>query len=230
MREWLFFIASLAAAFMLAAIAVLFPPSSPLWKYMLWGGTAVFCITSLTLLFDLTFSISRFNKRAKPKINPPTVIRIIPTPAIEIIFEKHAPYEVSEISHGQILNTVRVGLKNSGWEPASNCKVYIEKISPLPELAGGLPIYLKGDFILRNDEPEKLIDIASSWGHHSEKFRFSAPIEGGFFAETLNYLDSNIPHTFEIKVQATECQRNATFRIFLDDSKKLHMDFIGYVN
>jgi hypothetical protein len=85
-------------------------------------------------------------------------------PKIEICFEKGAPYEVNEVSNGNLKSTVRVGLKNSGGGPLSNCKVYIEKVVPEVPLSGGLPILLEGaGFVLRHDEPEKFVDIAIRW-------------------------------------------------------------------
>jgi hypothetical protein len=52
MREIAFFIGSLAGAAVLTALAVLIRPESPLWKALLWGGTAVFVACACVLLFD----------------------------------------------------------------------------------------------------------------------------------------------------------------------------------
>ena len=152
-----------------------------------------------------------------------------PAPQIEIRHQRSAPYEVSEIQHHHVLSSVRIGIINSGSRPLSNCKVYVDKITPEPALPGGLPILLDGaGFTLRHDDPEKLVDIAAHWDH-VDKFRFSASIGGGF-AETLGYIESKQPLTIMIKVVAVECQRCASFRIWTDDAKAMHLQFISYVS
>ncbi len=152
-----------------------------------------------------------------------------PAPHIEIHHQQNAPYEVSAIQHHHVLSTVRIGITNSGSRPLSNCKVYVEKIAPEPALPGGLPILLDGaGFTLRHDDPEKFVDVAAHWDH-VDKFRFSAPIGGGF-AETLSYIKSRQPLTIMIKVVAVECQRCASFRIWTDDAKAMHLQFISYVS
>ena len=150
-------------------------------------------------------------------------------PQIEIHHQPKVPYEVSEIQHGHVLSTVRIGITNSGSRSLSNCKVYIEKIAPEPPLPGGLPIQLAGaGFTLRHDDPEKLVDVAAHWDH-VDKFRFSAPA-GGTFYESLSYIESRQPRTIMIKVVAVECQRCASFRIWTDDTKAIHLKFIGYAS
>jgi len=53
-------------------------------------------------------------------------------PKIEIGFRSGAPYEISEIIQGRIKSEVRVGIRNSGDSTLSNCRVYIESVSPPP--------------------------------------------------------------------------------------------------
>ena len=150
-------------------------------------------------------------------------------PQIEITHRATAPYEVSDIQHQHVLSTVRIGLTNPGGAALSNCKVYVEKIAPEPPLPGGLPILLDGaGFTLRHDDPEKLVDIAALWDHVG-KFRFSAPV-GGTFAEALGYIDANTSRTIIIRVVAVECQRSASFRLWIDGAKAMHLEFIGYVH
>lgn len=150
-------------------------------------------------------------------------------PQIDIRFEKRAPYESSNAEHHHVKSTVRIGLKNSGGGSLSNCKVYIEKIVPEPPLPGGLPILLNIEpFLLRHDDPERLIDIASQWDH-VDQFRFSAPI-GGSFAETLSSIPSHPQRTIVIRIVASESERRATFRLRVDDTKTIHLEFISYVN
>jgi hypothetical protein len=80
---------------------------------------------------------------------------------------------------------------------------------------------------LRHDDPEKLISIAGRW-EHVEKFKLHTPVSGTFFDATTN-IDVEPPRTIVIRVVATECQRGATFRIWSDEAKALHLDFISYV-
>jgi hypothetical protein len=148
---------------------------------------------------------------------------------IDVHFERRAPYEVSDIQGERVLSTVRIGIRNSGNGPLSNCKVYVEKMSPIDNLVNRLPMLLEGGgFTLRHDDPEKFVDIASQW-NHVDKFRFIAPYYGAF-AETLNYIDDRILRTIVVKADAFECQRSATFEIWTDASKTLHMNFIGYTS
>jgi hypothetical protein len=140
---------------------------------------------------------------------------------IVVNFEPNARYVTNELSHGHILNTVKIGLKATG-KPLSNCKLYVEKIAPEPPLPGGFPILLEGGgFILRPDDPEKLFDLVAHWDHVT-KFRFNAP--GGWWAETMIYIDDGPPRIIEIKFEATELQKTFLFRIWTDESKKLHLE------
>jgi hypothetical protein len=52
MRDILLFIGSLAGAAILTAIAVIVSPSSPIWKWILWGGIGVFTACAIVLLID----------------------------------------------------------------------------------------------------------------------------------------------------------------------------------
>jgi hypothetical protein len=141
---------------------------------------------------------------------------------LDVIFDPSPPYETSEITNGRVLSTVRIGLKVSG-KPLSNCRVFVEKIAPEPPIAGGLPILLEGGgFVLRTDDPEKLVDLASHW-NHVNKFRFSAPMGGAFFAEELGYIDDDVERVIEIKINATELQKTFLFKIWTDETKKLHL-------
>jgi hypothetical protein len=51
-RENVMFIASLAGAAILTALAVLVRPESPLWKALLWSGIAIFLACACIILFD----------------------------------------------------------------------------------------------------------------------------------------------------------------------------------
>ena len=74
-----------------------------------------------------------------------------------------------------------------------------------------------GGFILRPDDPEKLFEIASHWNHVT-KFRFNSP--GGWWAETMNYIDDNVSRVVQIKIDTTELQKTFLLKIWTDDSKK----------
>ena len=78
--------------------------------------------------------------------------------------------------------------------------------------------------MLRPDDPEALIDIASHWDH-VEKYRFSAPLPP--MDSSLWYIDDDPPRLIEIKTinrsDTGEFQKTALFRIQVDESKKLHL-------
>jgi len=149
-------------------------------------------------------------------------------PRIEICFEKRAPYEVVNVQQHHVLSTARIGVKNSGGAALSNCKVHIDRISPEPPILGGWPILLEGGgFSLRHDDPEKLVDVAAHWDH-MDKFRFNGP--HGSFAESLHYIDDKEQRTFVLRVEALECQRSASFKIWTDETRAIHLEYIGYVS
>ncbi|MBB4515831.1 DUF4062 domain-containing protein [Paraburkholderia fungorum] len=149
-------------------------------------------------------------------------------PKIEIVTGQHAPYCTEDYFSGQHSSVVRVGIRNTGSKTLSNCKVYIERIHPSLNNAS-LTFLIDGSgFHLRQDDPEKLIDIAQHW-QNSDKFKFSTPPSGGFFDSSV-YMEDLVKRTFSLKVTATECERVAEFEIFADKSKKLHLKFLEYVN
>jgi hypothetical protein len=128
-----------------------------------------------------------------------------------------------------VLSTVRIGIKNAGGKTLSNCKVYIEKISPPTNSPGGTTLLLEGTgFQLRHDDPEKIIDVAAHWDNN-DKFRFSTPIGGGFFDST-QMMDGKTRRTFAIRVTAMECERSALFEILADESRKLNLKLLNDIN
>ena len=148
-------------------------------------------------------------------------------PKIEICFRSGAPYEISEIIHGRVRSAVRIGIRNSGGSPLSNCRIYIETVSPPPVHVGLFPALLDGgSFVLRHDDPEKLIDVAFHWDH-LKQYRFFTPIGGLSSAESLNYMNETEQRKFVIKFVATECQKSAIFEILVDETKKLRLQYIG---
>jgi hypothetical protein len=72
MREIVFFVASLAGAAILTALAVLNPEASLLWKNILRGGIAVLAICALALFIDIIRSrIARRQKAPASTETPP---------------------------------------------------------------------------------------------------------------------------------------------------------------
>ncbi|CAE6837201.1 DUF4062 domain-containing protein [Paraburkholderia aspalathi] len=148
---------------------------------------------------------------------------------IEINTGPTTPYCVTDVRSGHVQSTVRIGIKNTGGKTLSNCKVYIENISPPTNSPGGTTMLLDGTgFQLRHDDPEKHVEIAAHGDNH-DKFRFSTPIGGGFF-DTAQWMDDNTRRTFAIRVVATECERSALFEIWADESRKLHLKLLNYVD
>jgi hypothetical protein len=148
-----------------------------------------------------------------------------PSADLEIRFKPASPYEVSEISRGHGLSTIKIGLKAVG-KTFSNCQIYIEKMAPAPPMPGGFPILLLDNApMLRPDDPETLIRVASKWDHVG-KYRFTAPLPP--MDSSSWYIDDNPPRLVEIKVTARydagDFQKTALFRIRVDESKKLHLE------
>jgi hypothetical protein len=52
MREFMYFMGSLAGAAIMAALAVLIKPESPVWKVILWGGIGVFVSCAVVVIID----------------------------------------------------------------------------------------------------------------------------------------------------------------------------------
>jgi hypothetical protein len=199
----------------------------PEWRWY-WWAIAALSATTISILEGSYREYRELSGRIG-QIAGANNERVAEPPKIQICFQNHAPYEVSDVQHHHVLSTVRIGLKNYGGGALSNCKVYIDKISPEPAIPGGLPILLNAEsFTLRHDDPEKLIDIASHWDHVAQ-YRFSAPFPGGFF-EAAGFIDSQPQRTIVVRVEATEGHRSATFKVWADEAKVLHLEYLGYVN
>lgn len=164
-----------------------------------------------------------------PEVDQATDRRAVFAPKIEIVTEASAPYQVDEILSDHVRSTVKVGVRNAGGKTLSNCKVYIEDISPPTNSPGGPTLLLDGSgFQLRYDDPEKLVDVAAHWDNH-DKFKFSTPLGGGFF-DTTQLMDEKTRRAFSIRVTATQCNRSARFEIWVDESKRLHLAFLNYLD
>ena len=241
MREIILFAASLAGAAVLTALAVLLRPESPFWKYLLCGGIGIFTACACVLLFDyykpgslrvllglmgigialavgcvvaLIFDQPKYDIAATRELT-----------TLEMRYEPRSPYQSSEIINGRTLNIVRIGLK-ALRRTLSNCRIYIDKISPVPPIPGEFPILLSSVDFLRPEDPEKLIDIASHWDH-VDKWKFSTPPPaGGFLSSSkLQYIDDGI-FNIEIKIDlGTGLQKSQLFRIWTEN-KQLHMEMV----
>jgi len=183
------------------------------WQVWLWAAITVFLLgfgvfTSLRKRSSDSDAVSTSQAALEPKI--------------EIITGPAAPYHETVPEGGHVKSTVKVGVKNVGGKTLSNCRVYVEKITPPAVLPGGDSHLLKGDgFHLRHDDPEKLIDVAVHWDH-TPTLRFSTPPPGGFFGAT-EWIEDSPRRTFVIRVTATECEASATFEIWTDESRRLHL-------
>lgn len=193
------------------------PIQLALWEVWLWAAITMFLVVFIaaTLL------------RRRSSVGASQVAAL--DPKIEIVTGPDAPYQVTQVQGGRVLSTVRVGIRNAGGKTLSNCKVYVEKLSPPAALPGGDTQLLElSAFHLRHDDPERLVDIAAHWDH-VDKFKFSTPPHGGFF-EAGNYMEDGVKRTFAVRVTATECERSALFEMWVDDSKRLHLTFVNYIN
>jgi hypothetical protein len=209
-REYIFAILLAIAAFPAGAALMVAPEYLHLSGFALpatfWGGISI----TIFLLGIATVMAWR------GRYGMPTDLKIL--------FKAEPPYETTEITNGRGLSTVRIGLKASG-KTFANCHVYIEKIAPNPSLPGGMPIQLTGNVpMFRPDDPESLIEIAAHWDH-VDKYRFSAPLP--WFDVHLTYIKDEPPRLIEIKITARtdtgEFIKTATFKIWVDETKKLHL-------
>ncbi|MFA8389737.1 hypothetical protein ACEPUD_06365 [Burkholderia ubonensis] len=190
------------------------------WQLWLWAAVTVFL---------LVFGVSTLLRKRSPSIGSEPDGASATEPKVAIVTGEAAPYEITDVQSGQVKSVVKIGIKNAGGKTLSNCKVYIEKISPSLNSPGGDTLLLEGTgFQLRHDDPEKFVEVAARWGNH-DKFRFSTPIGGGFFDTTL-WMDDHTRRTFAIRVNATECERSAMFEIWADESRRLRLKFLNYVN
>lgn len=133
------------------------------WQVWLWAAITVFLVA---------FSAATLLRRRSSDSETPCVSRAALDPKIEIRTDSAPPYHVADVKSGHVESTVKVGIVNAGGGTLSNCKVYIEKISPPTNSPGGTTLLLDGSgFQLRHDDKEKLIEVAVHWDHH-DKFRF----------------------------------------------------------
>jgi hypothetical protein len=222
-----------AIAFIAGVAGVVASLTAPTWlqeylSHTWWGGylfvgSIIILVLSLAaFVFDLArYFIRRWKTLSQLEAPSADGLTI---PDLEIRFSSEPPYETTEITNGRGLSTARIGIK-ALRETFSNCLIYIEKIAPQPALPGGLPIQLSGNVpMLRPDDPESLIEIAAHWDHVN-KYRFSAPLP--WFDVHLTYVDDEPPRLIEVKITARthagEFIKTATFKIWVDDAKKIHL-------
>ncbi|MFL9939988.1 DUF4062 domain-containing protein [Paraburkholderia graminis] len=160
-----------------------------------------------------------------------SVTKAVPhsAPSIEMFTDASDRYHVNEPHTEHNLSTVKIGIRNAGGGTLSNCKVYVERVEPPPNLPTAPRILLDtGVFQLRHDDPERLVEIAAHWDHIA-MFRFCAPLPGGAFGNPFNLNDCGT-RTFTVRVIATECERAAQFELETDESKRLRLKFLRYAD
>ncbi|AUT74055.1 hypothetical protein [Paraburkholderia hospita] len=190
------------------------------WQVWLWAAITVFLVA---------FGVSALLRRRPSDNGSADDSASTLEPKIAIVTGEAAPYGITDVQAGQVNSSVKIGIKNAGGKTLSNCKVYIEKISPQLNSPGGPSLLLDGTgFQLRHNDPEKFIEVAAHWGNN-DKFRFSIPAGVGFFDSSL-WMDDDTRRTFAIRVNATECERSALFEIWADESRRLHLKFLNYIN
>jgi hypothetical protein len=184
------------------------------WQLWILAGAAIAVVAAVSHKRRLRQAVGNSHEKRQSK-------SIFVHPDLQILFEPNPPYEITEITKGQILSTVRIGLRAIG-KTLSNCNVYVETVAPEPPLTGILPILLQGsEFTLRPDEDEpRYVAVASHWGHDN-KWRFHLPI-GGW--QKPDFLDDITQRTIEIRIHATQLQKTALFKIWVDGEKRLHME------
>jgi hypothetical protein len=119
MREIISFIASLAGAAVLTALAVLIGPKSPFWRWLLWGGSGILAICAIILLIDILRRRSQKNKNGARPI-PDWPIR-------ELFF--HISPQVLENNNWQ-----RIGRDLKDKLSTSQLKMWGRKIAPYGRL------------------------------------------------------------------------------------------------
>jgi len=159
--------------------------------------------------------------KAEEEPPPPNV------PELDIILHEGAPYEITEIPDGQALSTIRIGVKNSGDSDITNCRVCIDAIDPVPA-AIEVPIMLQEALYLPHMFPEILVDIATQRGGMNQ-YRFSASLADGISEKPSVYLDDATPRTLVVKVEAAECRQGASFKIWTDKEKHMHIKLISRI-
>ena len=179
----------------------------------LWADLA--CIA--TGLFLIAHGAS--GKKSNASVNRKEPLRLN-IPEMEIMLHEGFPYEATGESQGKTVSTVRIGIKNWGDTDLTGCKVYIDAIDPMPS-ACKTPIMLSKGVEIPCDYPEILVDIATRQ-EGMNQYRFIAE-------EASNYLDDETPRTIVVKVEAEECHRGASFRIWTDEQKHMHIRLVSHI-
>lgn len=190
----------------------------PHWLVWLW-----IVVTGVLAIAAVALALRKRQPDRDVASKPPAL-----APKIEMRCGDEPPYSVTDISSGQAYSRVSIGIRNAGGEALSNCKVYINKVSPPTSAVSGDVRFLEGGIHLRHDDKEHITDIASHW-RNTAHFMFNAPHSSGFFDTGLQ-MDDSIRRSIEIRVVATECERSALFEIWADESKTMHLKFVNYLN
>lgn len=223
------FVVAGAILYILKRLGMIADTSSWMSQVTGWQITAAVAVTIIAIRLLLAPYWLYREQAEKLRQSKPDELQAGRPPQIEIHFEKRAPYEASSIENRHVLSAVRIGIKNAGGGALSNCRASIEKIAP--EAPISLPMRLRGEgFRLRHDDTEELVTIAERYDH-VDKYRFAVPLMGGFWdSASIGYLDAATVRTIVVKILATECERSATFKIWSDESKAVHLEFLGYVS
>jgi len=197
---------------LIAAVPVALPRvwfDSPLWADMA-------CI--VTGLFLIAHGSSGKKRNAGANRKEPLRLNI---PEMEIVLHEGFPYEATGESQGKTVSTVRIGIKNWGDTDLTGCRVYIDAIDPMPD-ACETPIMLNAGVDLPCDFPEILVDIATQQ-EDMNQYRFAS-------GEASNSLDDATPRTIIVKIEAEECHRAASFRIWTDEQKHMHIRLVSHID
>jgi hypothetical protein len=200
--------------------------AAPAWAHWIMAGLFGLLGTFLLerFLWNRHTSLTMSEAGGQSNIDASGKIDKTVEPTIDIRFEPQFQYIKNKIINGNGLSTVLIGLKAVG-RTFSNCRVYVEKVAPVP-LVPGFPILLvDGAQMLRPDDPETKIAVASKWDH-VDTYRFSAPLPP--MDSHLWNIKDDPPRLIEIKVTASsnthDFQKTALFRIRVDQQKKLRLE------
>ncbi len=193
----------------LLGAAVIIWPDPPYW--------AAFSFSSIAVLLIVH---GAFGERINKIINDEEPVRSIVS-EMDIILHEGAPYEVTENVDGKSLSTIRMGIRNFGDSAITDCKVFIDAIDPMPA-AVELPIVLQKGLDMPCRYPEVLVDIASQRGDRDHYSLASA----GASSE----LDDKTPRTIVVRAEAAQCRRGASFKIWTDKERYMHIRLISHVD
>jgi hypothetical protein len=219
MRDIVLFIASLAGAAVLTALAVLIRPEAALWKALLWGGIAVFVACACVLVLDY------FGPSSRPTFWIGMAIGIAlffgfgialifdgtsQTPQmskkpIQITFGNGAPFETVAPAGVNRRRIIRVRIDNNTDKAISNGRLDVSDLDPPYR---DHPNWLLKDAISIAPHDHTFVEVVyydegSSQAKPGTIMRLAVPLVGGFFAEAYPSLPLSA-HTFFLKFSTLE--------------------------